>query len=201
LSLPRGAGRIWGTAAAAAALVLLFGAADARALTGTPSSFTFAKRAIGSTSPPQSLTLTACPAMGGCTVSTVSGTFYMGHMALCPAQSGAFAQECVPSTDFIQTNECPSGGMPPGSSCTMQIRFRPDRAGLRLATVHIGYDTIAHPLAQPAGPEVLLSGTAVKPKRKRCGSKQKRRSLAAKKTRCRAKRSGPGRQLRAPRSS
>ena len=130
-----------GAAAAATILALLLGAADASALSVSNSSLTFANQAVGSTSAPQSITLTACPPGTRCTMSSIAGMFYLGWTTVCPASSGNFVQTCFPSVDYIQTNDCPAS-MAPGTSCTMQIRFRPAKTGPRPVTLHTGYDLL-----------------------------------------------------------
>lgn len=164
-------------ATAASVLVLGFGAADAQALSVSPTSLTFAAQAVGSTSAPQGVTLTACPMTSGCAFSSVTGWFYLGHTSSCPVSNGNFAMACRPSTDFVQTSNCPATGtvMASGTSCTMQISFKPVKRGLRLATAHTGNDHYSVLLLNPPGMKVLLSGTGIASKRKRCDKRNRKR--------------------------
>ena len=95
-----------------------------------PTSLTFAPQAVGTTSPAQPATLK----------NTGSGPLGI----TCIAVSG----------DFVQTNNCGSK-VNPGSSCTLNVTFKPTAAGTRSGAVTITDDAAGSPH------KLLLAGTGV----------------------------------------
>lgn len=166
-------------AAVAAAAALGIGASHAHALSASPTSLTFAPQKVGTTSGPQAVILTACPAITGCSHSQVRGWFYTGHTFRCPTGIGLFDPDCAVSEDFVQSNNCPAGGMAPDTSCTMLISFKPTAAGARLATLHSGFDAFAAPVGTAPGAYVLVSGKGT-PKKQKC-KKRKRKKRGGRK--------------------
>jgi hypothetical protein len=163
------------------------GVGQAHATTPTPNALTFGPQAVGTTSPPQTVTLAACPMIdAGCTHSLVRVDFYAGHTFRCPDVLGIFDPTCALSQDYVQTNNCPPS-MQPGTSCTMQVSFKPTAAGARLATMNTGNDVRQAPAgAGPTG-KVTLTGQGVLTKKKktcRKGKRGKKGAAAAKKKGC-----------------
>jgi hypothetical protein len=154
------------------------GVGQAHATHPTPNALTFGPQAVGTTSPPQAVTLTACPTSDpGCTHSTVTGNFYAGHTFRCPDVLGIFDPTCVVSQDYVQTNNCPPS-MQPGTSCTMQVSFKPTAAGARLATMNTGTDVFQAPVGAGPNGKVSLTGQGVQAKKK-CKRKGKKKGAAA----------------------
>ena len=100
-------------------------------VTFSPATLTFGNVSIGSTSSPQSVTLTNNQSVG----LTISGITASG--------------------DYSQTNNCPSSSTPlgTGQSCTINVRFSPTAKGSIPGAISISTD--ASPGTQPVG----LSGT------------------------------------------
>jgi hypothetical protein len=96
-------------------------------------SLTFADRLIGTSSTPQTVTLT--------------------NVAL-PLTIGSIAVAGTNATDFSQTNTCGSS-LPPSAKCTISVTFMPTQPGPRRATVTITGDTGDF----QQGMEIALSGT------------------------------------------
>jgi hypothetical protein len=169
------------------AAALGMGVAQAHATNPTPNALTFGPQGVGTTSPPQTVTLAACPTSDpGCSHSTVTGDFYAGHTFRCPDVLGIFDPGCALSQDYVQTNNCPST-MPPGTSCTMQVSFKPTAAGARLATMNVGSDVFSAPVgAGPTGKVSLTGQGVLTKKKKKCrkGKRGKKGAAAAKKKGC-----------------
>ena len=103
----------------------------------SPSSLGFGSRNVGTTSPPQTVTLTNT----GAAAMTISSIGVTG------ANAG----------DFAQTNTCPvsPSTLAAGANCTISVTFTPTGAGARAANLSVADDA-------PGSPQtVALSGTGV----------------------------------------
>jgi hypothetical protein len=99
----------------------------------SPSNLDFGNQPVGTTSPPQTVTLT--------NYSDRAGTIFGGEL------TGA-----NPSQFVLQNTSC-GGSLPPGGSCTISIAFAPKTAGTKAATLEVRDN-------DPASPQtVSLSGT------------------------------------------
>jgi len=97
----------------------------------TPGKLTFAAQTVGTTSPPQSVTLKNKSSNGG--VLNISSITTTG--------------------DFGQTNPCPSS-LNPGQKCTVEVTFTPTAVGTRTGTLSVT-DNSPNSLPQ----QVKLTGT------------------------------------------
>lgn len=93
-----------------------------------PTSLTFANQSIGSTSPPQTVTLT----------NTGGGTLHISLIERIGDNKG----------DFNVLNNCP-GALAPGLTCTITVTFTPSASGNRLAAVSITDDAPGSPQGVP----------------------------------------------------
>ena len=107
--------------------VLLTGVGTAATL--TPASWNFGSRQVGTTSPPQSITLS----------NAGSTAVHIWTLAITGAQSG----------DFGQTNNCPAAPatLAGGGSCTFNVTFTPAGMGARTASLKISHDGGGSPAA------------------------------------------------------
>jgi hypothetical protein len=119
--------------------VALSGTGTAPAATLSPASLTFASQLVGSTSPPQNLTLT----------NTGTATLVVSSI--------------VPTGDFTRTAACGSG-IPPGGSCTISVRFKPTGIGPRSGTLTVTDNATDSPQTVPlagVGTVVKLNPTSL----------------------------------------
>jgi hypothetical protein len=146
-------------ATAAVSVGLALSASGAGAMTASPTSLTFPDQAVGTRSAPQTVTLTACPLVGP------NGT----------CSSSSFSGQVSPAQDYEQTSDCPAT-MLPGTTCTMEIVFKPTTIGHHTATVSTGADLSVSGGTQK-GPTISLSGNGIIPTftQKSCGRKPKKR--------------------------
>ena len=98
----------------------------------SPTSLTFPSQLVGTTSSPQSATLTA----------VYSTCFQFASIQI--------------SGDFIQMNNCPTLGLPAGTSCTFSISFAPTAGGTR-------YGSLTATSITGAAVNIALTGTGYKP--------------------------------------
>ena len=110
------------------------GAAAGANATVAPSSLTFAAQTVGTTSGAQSVTL------------SISAT----------ATNQLFISSITASGDFTQTNNC-GAALPVGTSCTVNVSFRPTATGTRTGTLSITDNASGSPQT------VSLTGTGVAP--------------------------------------
>jgi hypothetical protein len=117
------------------AFVAEIGAANAPGIAFGPESLTFASQLVGTTSAPQSVTLTAA----GSQPLKVASITITGDFALAGATS------------------CPSGGgtVPAGTTCTISVTFKPTAPGLRTGSVFVSENAAVSPQSIP------LSGTGI----------------------------------------
>jgi hypothetical protein len=102
-----------------------------------PTSLTFGQQAIGTTSSPQSVSLTNV----GNTTLTLSSVGITGADA----------------SDFAQTNTCSTGALSPNASCQINVTFAPTGYGNRSAAVRVSDNA-------PGSPHLItLTGTAPPP--------------------------------------
>lgn len=101
-----------------------------------PTSLTFAGQTVGSTSPPQNVTLT----------NNGSGNLTISSMTFTGADP----------TDFAQTNTCGTMVIP-GASCTISVTFTPLASGTRTATLNVNDNATGSPQT------VSLTGTGQAP--------------------------------------
>jgi hypothetical protein len=103
-------------------------AAAAAAVTFTPASLTFALQAIGTTSPPQTITV----------VNTGDASLFINSAA-------------VPNTlDFtVVSDGCSGLTLPPGTSCNMSITFSPTATGTRTAALTVTDNAPGSPQTAP----------------------------------------------------
>jgi hypothetical protein len=105
-----------------------------------PSSVAFANRMLGSTSPPQTVTLT----------SNLPGPLTIASVALTGTDPA----------DFTETNDCPiaPATLESGDSCTISVTFAPQTTGAKTAAITVSDDA-------PGSPQqvVNLSGTSINP--------------------------------------
>src|SRR6185437_12492907 len=114
----------------------LTGTGTAPAVTLTPTSLAFPGQPIGSTSAEEDVTLTD-----------------VGNAALA---IGSIAVGGADAADFSEADQCPAT-LAAGASCTIAVRFTPDGAGGRSASLTVSDDA-------PASPQVVsLAGTGVAP--------------------------------------
>ncbi len=122
--------------------VSLTGTGGGPAVTLSPTSLTFAAQAVGTSSSPQSVTLTNT----GSAKLTVSGISTSG--------------------DFSQTNTCGSS-VAAGASCTISVTFKPTVAGTRSGTLTVtdnaspATQTVSLTGTGTGGPAVSLSPTSL----------------------------------------
>jgi len=102
-------------------------------LSYSPTALTFATQNVGTTSTPQSITLS----------NTGTGTYTLSQIA-------------ISGPDFSQTNNCPAS-IAPGTSCTINVVFNPTAAGPLSATL------AASGSPASIGGSVALSGTGFSP--------------------------------------
>ncbi len=114
-------------------VVQLSGLGLAPAISVAPATLTFASHAVGTTSEPQTITLTN------------TGTGWLSIFAI--AATG----------DFTHSTTCPANGVPPAGSCAISVRFAPTLQGARAGALTISSDASASPLALP------LTGTGGNP--------------------------------------
>lgn len=95
-----------------------------------PTSLTFADQSVGTTSTPQSVTLT----------NTGGGTL---HISSIPSNGIG-----TNGPDFNVSNNCP-GALAPGLTCTITVTFTPSASGNRLAAVTITDDAPGSPQSIP----------------------------------------------------
>jgi hypothetical protein len=158
---------------------LAIGASPAGAARLSPVSHSFGNQNISTASAPRAFTLTA-----GCNFELL-GT--------CPSPEMFSTSISVGTTEFLQTNDCPSVlvGSVAGTSCTINVTFTPQALGPRQDTLRAG----------AGGPTAPLTGDGVLPpanknkckrsgKKGRKGKKGKKRAAAAKK-KCRKKKGKP----------
>jgi N,N-dimethylformamidase beta subunit-like, C-terminal/HYDIN/CFA65/VesB-like, Ig-like domain/Cep192 domain 4 len=115
------------------------GTAGAPAVSLSPSSLDFGSRAVGTTSPAQTSTLTNT----GTAALTISNV----------AVSGANA------ADFAQSNDCPTGPatLAVGATCTISVTFAPTQSGTRTASVTVTDDAATSPQT------IAVAGTGLAP--------------------------------------
>jgi FG-GAP-like repeat/HYDIN/CFA65/VesB-like, Ig-like domain/Abnormal spindle-like microcephaly-assoc'd, ASPM-SPD-2-Hydin len=113
---------------------LLFNTLAGPAASLTPSLADFGNTVIGSTSGPQTVTLS----------NTGTGTLLIRSITLTGPQGG----------DFSQTNTC-GAGLLAGQNCTFKVSFTPSGVGLRTATIQIADNAFNTPQA------ITLSGVGV----------------------------------------
>ncbi|HEV2492095.1 MAG TPA: choice-of-anchor D domain-containing protein [Terriglobia bacterium] len=103
----------------------------------SPTSLTFAKQAIGTTSPPQTVTLT----------NTGNGAMTINTITITGSKAG----------DFAQSNNCVSASpIAANASCTISVTFKPTAKGNRTASLSVSDSA-------PGSPQtVSLSGTGGK---------------------------------------
>jgi hypothetical protein len=104
------------------------------ALGASPPLLGFAQQAIGTTSPPQTVTLT----------NTGTATLNISNITVTGANAG----------DFAQTNTC-SSSLAVNASCQVSVTFTPSAAGIRTAAVSIADNGPGNPQAVP------LTGTTL----------------------------------------
>jgi Abnormal spindle-like microcephaly-assoc'd, ASPM-SPD-2-Hydin len=90
----------------------------------------FAPRAVGSTSPPQTLTIT----------NTGDGPLKV---------SGARFTGADPSDFELPADACLGAAIAPGAKCTLQVSFKPTAPGTRTATLQVASNDPSAPLAIP----------------------------------------------------
>jgi hypothetical protein len=98
---------------AAPALIQTVNGGGSAAATLTPSSLTFATQLVKTVSPPQNITLTS------------TGTSALSITSI-----------AVTSTNFAETNNCPSS-LAPGASCTISVTFQPMAKGVLTGTLQV----------------------------------------------------------------
>jgi probable HAF family extracellular repeat protein len=108
-----------------------------------PGPLTFANQAVGTTSQPQTLTLTN------------SGTVPLSLDSISLASGAA---------DFSQTNACPQS-LAAGANCTVSVTVAPSMAGVQNAVLNVvtGGATITVPLASTTPITISLSATTTSP--------------------------------------
>lgn len=111
----------------------------APAVTLSPTSVSFAKGTVGTTSGAQSVTLT----------NSGNASLAISGVAIAGTNAG----------DFSQTNTCPSGSstLAAGASCAIAVTFTPAASGARTASLSVSDNAAASPQS------VSLSGTGVAP--------------------------------------
>jgi hypothetical protein len=177
--------------AAAAVAVLAALPSSAGAAFTSPTAADFGGVPVGTTSPPQTVTLTAdCSnLLPGIPPICVSGST-TDLVNVNPVTTGDFA---------IGNNACPAGLGPTlvdgtSQSCTISVTFNPTAAGARVGTLSVGTTGVG---GLTPGPVVALSGDglastasspsgATNPRAKKC-KKKKRAAQSAKKRRCKKK--------------
>lgn len=114
-------------------LILLTGSGGAPAVGLSASALTFASRAVGSTSLPQTVTIT----------NTGNASLTLSSVVLAGMNAG----------DYVLTNGC-SSSMAAGANCSLTVNFAPTASGSRTAYVQIVSNASSSP------DTVSLSGTA-----------------------------------------
>jgi hypothetical protein len=102
--------------------------AQAPAVTFTPTSLTFGSQAVGTTSAPQSVTLTN------------SGTANLFINGVSLSQAGL---------DFNTDEACAGLTLTPGASCTMSVVFNPSATGTRTGTLNVTDNAAGSPQTVP----------------------------------------------------
>jgi hypothetical protein len=113
---------------AALAALAVPAAAAAPAVTFTPTSLTFGSQAVGTTSAPQSVTLTN------------SGTANLFINGVSISQTGL---------DYNTDEACAGLTLAPGANCTMSVVFNPSATGTRTATLNVTDNAAGSPQAVP----------------------------------------------------
>src|SRR5216683_770207 len=103
-------------------------AAAAPAVTFTPTSLTFASQAVGTTSAPQSVTVT----------NTGDASLFINGVSI--SQAGL---------DFNTDEACAGLTLAPGTSCSMSVVFNPSATGTRTATLNVTDNAAGSPQSVP----------------------------------------------------
>lgn len=103
-------------------------AAAAAAVTFTPASLTFGSQAVGTTSAPQSVTLT----------NTGDASLFINGVSI--SQTGL---------DFNTDEACAGLTLTPGTSCSMSVVFNPSLTGTRTATLNVTDNAAGSPQTVP----------------------------------------------------
>lgn len=143
-TLPRSM-RLAALSLATAALIALPVASAGATSTVYPPSLDFGSVAVGTTSAPQTATVTV-----GCTTDTGSPLF----ICLLP---GIFTASQSITGDFAATNDCPVLPITSPGACTFTVTFTPMALGTRTGTLSVGTDAGGGPGT------VSLSGNGVDP--------------------------------------
>ncbi len=113
---------------AAAGVLVAPAEAAAPAVTFTPASLTFADQAIGTTSAPQSVTVT----------NTGDAPLFINGVSISEA-----------GLDFNTDEACAGLTLAPGTSCSMSVTFHPTASGTRTATLNVTDNAAGSPQTVP----------------------------------------------------
>jgi hypothetical protein len=116
-------------------------AVQLQTITVSPASLTFSSQNVGTTSSPQTVTIT----------NTTVANLTLSPISITGTNSG----------DFLQSGNC-SGTLVPGASCTINVTYSPLAGGSSSASLSIGNNAPGAPQSIPlSGTSVAISGTSL----------------------------------------